>query len=374
MPKSSPNIKEAIFSEGSEYYRALLQDIAESSLSIDLETYIFEMDLMGRQVADKLMAASRRGVAVRLLLDGAGSADWSNAVNEQFQQAGIQVRIFRPLPWNISQWDRALPHLPWLAKLQRLLESMSRRNHRKICLIDGRLAWIGSFNICKCHLPKAQGGEGWRDTAVRLEGFSLDELQHAFNSAWFDDSLLFPRKIFSLNHFRLNHMRRRRLRRDLLNRISRCHFRIWITNAYFVPDDSFLRRLKRAAREGVDSRILLPATSDVFFIPWASAIFYRELIRSGLRIFEYKESMLHAKIMILDDWITVGSSNLDYRSFFQNLEADIVLSLPSSKNAITEQFLEDLKHSQEIFLKDLPKRPWWKQLIGRLLLYMKRWL
>ena len=191
------------------------------------------------------------------MLDGVGSSGWNRSATEQLKQAGVQVRIFRPLPWNIRQWDWTLPQPSWLVKLQHLLANMSRRNHRKICLMDGRIAWIGSFNISKYHLPKAQGGEGWRDTAVRLEGFNLDELQHAFDSAWFDDSTRFPRKIFALSHFRLNHIRRRILRRDLLNRISRCQYRLWFTSAYFVPDAFFLRHLKKAARQGMDVRILL---------------------------------------------------------------------------------------------------------------------
>jgi cardiolipin synthase A/B len=141
-----------------------------------------------------------------------------------------------------------------------------------------------------------------------------------------------------------------------------------------VPDFSFLKYLKRAARCGIDVRILLLGISDIFFIPMATAMFYQCMLQSGMRIFEYTQSVLHAKIMILDDWVTVGSSNLDHLSLFSNLEVDVVLNLPSSKTAIQEQFLIDLGHSQEVFVKDLPNRPWWEKVIGRFLLYMKRWL
>jgi cardiolipin synthase A/B len=374
MLTQTPDIRETVFSDGSQYFAALLQDIDHSSVSIDLETYIFELDSLGQNVANHLADAGLRGVSVRLLLDGAGSSFWNNEVVQQFGDAGTQVRIFHPLPWNISHWKIAVPHLPWLVKLQSLLGSLNRRNHRKICLIDHHLTWIGSFNISKCHLPQAQGGEGWRDTAVRLEGLNMESLQHAFDRAWFNDWSPISRKIFSPANFRLNHIRRKKLRRDLLNRISQCRSRIWITNAYFVPDIAFLRHLKKAARSGVDIRILLPGTSDVFFMPWAAATFYQSLLNSGVRIFEYRKNVLHAKVMILDDWVTVGSSNLDYRSFFHNLEVEAVLSLLSSKNAIQEQFLNDLNDSQEVFLQDLPNRPWWKQAIGRLILYLKRWL
>jgi cardiolipin synthase A/B len=370
----SAKIREIVFSEANEYFSALLQDITRASSSINLETYIFDFDSLGKQVAEHLVAASRRGVAVRLMVDGVGSSSWDASIPKQLEQSGIQVRIFRPLPWKTGQWKWVRPRLSWLAKLQHLWGSIKRRNHRKICLIDERIAWIGSFNVSANHLPKAQGGKGWRDTAVRLEGFNVDELQHAFNSAWVDDSSLFERKIFSAPHFRLNYIRRSRLRRDLLHRIAQCHSRIWITNAYFVPDSSLLRTLKKAGRNNVDVRLLLAGSSDVFFIPWVSAAFYKTMLISGVRIFEYQERMLHAKVMMLDGWITVGSSNLDYLSFFQNFEADVVLSLPESQNAIGKEFLDDISHSREIFLHDLPKAAWWKKLLGRLLLYLKRWL
>jgi cardiolipin synthase len=374
MSVPSLKISEVVFSEANEYFSALLQDITRASSNIDLETYIFDFDSLGKHVAEHLAAASLRGVAVRLMVDGAGSASWGGSMTRQLEQAGVQVRIFRPLPWKISQWKWVRQHLSWLARLQHAWGSIMRRNHRKICLIDGRIAWIGSFNVSKKHLPKTQGGEGWRDTAVRLEGIIIDELQQAFGDAWVDDSSRFPRKTFSVLHFRLNYIRRGRLRRDLLHRIAQCHSRIWITNAYFVPNSSLLRYLKKAARKNIDVRLLLASSSDMFFVPWASASFYKKLLLSGIRIFEYKERILHAKIMILDEWMTVGSSNLDYLSIFQNFEADVVLRLPESNLAVEKQFLDDISHSREIFLKDLPKSAWWKRLFVRLLLYLKRWL
>jgi cardiolipin synthase len=109
-------------------------------------------------------------------------------------------------------------------------------------------------------------------------------------------------------------------------------------------------------------------------MPWASAVYYQNLLKSGVRIFEYTPGILHAKIMIIDDWITVGSSNLDYRSLFRNLEVDVVLTLASSRDMIQKQFLDDINHSQEIFIEDYPRRPWWKRTIGRIALYLKRLL
>jgi cardiolipin synthase A/B len=367
-------IKEAVFADAGQYFTALMQDIEQAASQIDLETYIFDLDPLGRKVAERLAAASSRGVTVRLLLDGAGSSISSGVLAQQLSSAGAQVRIYHPLPWNISHWEWAVPRQPWLAKLQRLQESMHSRNHRKICMIDQRIVWVGSFNISQCHLPKDEGGQGWRDTALRLEDLDLEHLQQAFESAWNNDRSLIPRRIFSPANIRLNHMHRRKLRRDLLKRMTDTRERIWITNAYFVPVASILRFLKKAARRGVDVRLLLPGNSDVFFMPWASAVFYQTLLKAGVKIYEYTGGMLHAKIMILDDWITVGSSNMDYLSFFRNLEAEVVVTQPATIKTLEDQFLYDLTQAAQITIADCRRRPWWKKLLGRFLLNIKRWL
>jgi cardiolipin synthase A/B len=374
MPQQITEIKEIVFADANRYFAALMQDIDEASVHIDLETYIFDLDPLGREVAERLAATGRRGVSVRLLLDGVGSSTASGTLAEQLSAASVQVRIYNPLPWNIHHWEWAFPRLPWLAKLQHLMERIRRRNHRKICMIDNRIIWVGSFNISQSHLPKEQGGQNWRDTALRLEGLNMENLQYAFNSAWNNDRSLIPRRVFSPTNIRLNNMHRRKLGRDLLKRLAQSHARIWITSAYFVPVASLLRYLKKAALRGVDVRILLPGNSDIVFMPWASAMFYRVLLKSGVRIYEYAGGVLHAKIMILDDWITIGSSNIDYLSAFRNLEADVVVSLPETKKVLGDQFLHDLTQAAEITISDFPRYPWWKNLLGRLLLNIKRWL
>lgn len=374
MPPDSAAIKETVFADSNQYFAALMQDIDQAVSFIDLETYIFDLDQLGKEVARHLAAASRRGVVVRLLVDGVGSVASGSALARQLNVDGVKVRIFNPLPWNIHHWVWAVPHLPWLARLQHLLDGMYRRNHRKTCIIDRRIIWIGSFNISQSHLPQEQGGQNWRDTAVRLEGMDTENLQNAFNSTWENDRSLIPRQIFSASSIRLNHKHRRKLRMDTLRRMDRTSFRIWITNAYFVPSDLLLRYLKRAARRGVDVRILLPGTSDVFFMPLVSAMFYRNLLTAGVRIYEYEDGILHAKLMILDDWMTVGSTNIDYISLFRNLEVEAVVYLPETKKVLEDQFLHDLNRAEEIKIDDFPQYPWWKKLLGRLLLSLKRWL
>jgi len=374
MPPYSAGIKETVFADSNQYFAALMQDVDQAVLHIDLETYIFDLDPLGKEVAEHLAAASRRGVSVRLLVDGVGSFMSGGALARQLSADGVQVRIFNPLPWNIHHWAWAVPRLPWLARVQRLLDGMYRRNHRKTCIIDQRIIWIGSFNISQSHLPKEKGGQNWRDTAVRLEGLDTENLQNAFNSTWENDRSLIPSRMFSPTTIRLNHRHRRKLRLDLLRRMARTSSRIWITNAYFVPSNSLLRYLKKAARRGVDVRILLPGTSDVFFMPLVSAMFYRNLLMAGVRIYEYAGGILHAKLMILDDWMIVGSTNIDYISLFRNLEVEAVVALPETKKTLEDQFLHDLTWAEEIKIDDFPQYPRWKKLLGQVLLSLKRWL
>ena len=374
MPQENAGIKETVFADSNQYFTALLQDVDQAVSHIDLETYIYDVDPLGKEVAEHLAAASRRGVSVRLHVDGVGSFISGGALARQLNADGVQVRIFNPLPWNIHHWEWAVPVLPWLARVQHLLNGVYRRNHRKTCIIDQRIIWISSFNISRSHLPKEQGGQNWRDTAVRLEGVDTEYLQNAFDSAWNNDRSLVLRRAFSPASIRLNHRHRRKLRRDLLRRMARASSRIWITNAYFVPSNSLLRYLKKAARRGVDVRILLPGSSDVFFMPLVSAMFYRTLLLAGVRIYEYAGGMLHAKLMILDDWMTVGSTNIDYISLFRNLEVEYVVDLPETKKTLADQFLQDLARAEEIKIDDFPQYPRWKKLLGQVLLSLKRWL
>jgi cardiolipin synthase len=162
--------------------------------------------------------------------------------------------------------------------------------------------------------------------------------------------------------------------RELLRKIAASRERIWITNGYFLPRPGLLRRLRAAARRGVDVRILLPRTSDVFFMPWASAMYYRSLIRAGIRVFEYLPGVLHAKTLIVDDWMTVGSSNFDYRSFLHNLEVDVVLRSEVARAHLLRQFRKDLRVSREVVYADCARRPLWQQLLGRLCLRFQYWI
>ena len=375
------SIQETIFNDGEAYFDALLKDIHKARSSIELETYIFDNDSLGQKIAAALIEAQKRRVHVRVLVDGAGSRHWGSNLGKNLEQAGVQTRVFHPFPWHLWSLSRSFIRAPLILKWIYLLLKINSRNHRKVCLIDQKIAYVGSINITQKHLNKSAGGAAWRDTAVRLSHEDFSQLLQAFDIAWnhqpFKERVQEAFRIVRRNPLiRLNYSRHRRrvLYKNLIRILSKCKTRIWITNAYFVPDNVLLKHLRDAANTGVDVRILLPKTSDVWMMTWASATFYQNLLNAGVRIFEYLPSFLHAKSLIADDWILVGSSNLNHRSLMHDLEVDINITTPEAKKDLELQFLEDLKNSKEITLKEWNKRPLWQRAMGRLALYLKYWI
>jgi cardiolipin synthase len=379
--KLADSTQEKIFFNFNQYYQDFLADIAHAQQSINLETYIFKCDKLGEQIITVLISAAQRNVEVRVLVDGAGTPVWSGPLISKLEQAGVKTRIYHPFPWRLWHWSRSFVRVPGLSKLVYFFLNINTRIHRKVCIIDNRVVYIGSANISACHLSKQEGGEGWRDTIVRLSQVDCTDLLNAFNNTW--ESLPLQERIqeslepVNTNlRFRMNTTRHRRrgLYKDLLHRLSLCKQRVWITNAYFVPDNILLKNLIELASKGIDVRILLPFKSDVLIMPWASYAFYERLLKAGVRIFEYLPSMLHAKTLILDDWFIVGSSNLNHRSLLHDLEVDVCISSQECKQALVQQFLLDLSHSREVQFEYWYKRSFWQRLIGRLVLYIKYWI
>ncbi|MDR1057644.1 MAG: phospholipase D-like domain-containing protein [Coxiellaceae bacterium] len=369
---------EKVFFAGQDYFTTLLADLKAAKESIELETYIFDLDSLGQRILEVLTEAVKRKVAVRILVDGAGTPQWNGIFVKNLERAGAETRVFHPFPWRLWQWSRSRVRISSLLKAIYLFLKINTRNHRKVCVIDKTIVYVGSFNISQNHLDKNHNGKAWRDTGVRLSHVDLRDILQAFESVWTYRPIQERIRHF-FHHIRTNPVirlnntwyRRRILYKNLLNRIRDCNYRIWITNAYFIPDNFLLRRLIDAAHAGVDVRILLPQESDVSFMPWASQAFYESLLKAGIRIFEYVPSVLHAKTLILDDWMMIGSSNLNSRSLLHDLEVDVNIRSSESKLSLEQQFLIDLKHSKEIHLEDWQKRSWYQRIVGWGLLYLK---
>lgn len=370
--------QERLYTDNSQFITDLLVDIDNAQKSIDFETFIFAEGSLAERVAKHLSAAAKRGVKVRLMVDGMGALFWRAKFCLQMQQAGVKIKIFHPAPWRIWQWGYAINVSQFiLGKLLTFISKVNARNHRKTVIVDNHIAWVSSINITLKHLPVEQGGEGWCDAGVRLQDMDFRDLIRAFNAEWFGQhyKFLFGQKLVN-RHIRLNNTFKRRLhfRRNLCRKIRRAKRKVWITNAYFVPTYQLLRSLQQAAWFEVDVRIILPEKNNHKFMSIAGAMFYEKLIKAGVKIYLYQPGMIHEKSMIIDTWATVGSSNLNHRSLFRDLEVDVVLRTKHARVELENHFLDNLKQSRLITLQELKQRPWWKRLLGKFLLLWRYFL
>ena len=378
--------REEVLQSGDEYIARLLESIRTAKRSIRFESYIFENDHTGNEVAQALEDASLRGVRVRVVVDGVGSPEWSKHFFARFSAAGVRARVYHPLPWDrASRRGRGFPFT--LQKLGLFWVRLNRRNHRKTCVIDSREAYVGSANISDVHRKSQRGDRAWRDTIAQLEGPAIIWLIAAFEAGWTEPlhSMRWRRLIRRLTRgtgrasrglVELNDTLGRRLRnaRSFRLRIQAAEKTVWLANPYFVPSSLLIRSLKQAASQGVDVRILVPKNSDVVFMPWAARSFYGPLLKAGVRIFEYQPSMFHAKTAVIDDWSRVGSTNLNHRSLIHDLEVNVTLSAPNVRKSLERQFVIDQASSQEIQFDKWSRRPLWERFMGGTVLLLRRWI
>lgn len=359
---------EHVLIDGDQYFDSLFDEWSRADRTIDFETYIFDDDGIGRDVVRELGKAAARGVRVRLLVDGIGASGWWQTRGvELAANENIEVRVYHPL-LTTQLWRRLMIDIGFIRperkpKRSLVLRRLNRRNHRKVSIIDGQIGFVGSVNVTNCHLRRFYGPKFWRDNCVRVEGPGTLELNNAFEHAWSrSQEVAAPRKLKIRFTFRrrviptskpvsLNYTRRLRKQSRLrfVQSLERTKDRIWISNAYLAPPSNIIRQLRRAAARGVDVRVLVPVQSDVWFMPFIARAYYRALLKSGVRIFEYEPRFLHAKSMILDNEVIIGSSNLNRRSFLHDLEVDVRLDSPESVRKMSDQYLVDISESVEIF-------------------------
>lgn len=349
-----------IYGEGDLLYDDMLSDIADAKRSIRLESYIFSSDAVGSRFITTLCAAARRGAAVSVRADHAGS--WSaltRADLNRLKEAGARFRWSRP--WS---WRRPL--------------TINRRNHRKLLVVDETIGYVGGFNLHAAGSLQAYGVSRWRDTHIRFAGAlaaaaarlfdacSEDLPAHRVRAAEADGASLIPGRSRPCRH---------ELRCALHDAIEGARRRIWVTTPYFVPDSRTQIVLRRAARRGIDVRVLTPAKNDVPIAQWAARASYARLLAAGVRIFEYEPRMLHAKTMLTDgQWASIGTANLDYRSLFANDEINLVDQGGKINEALATHFELDLGQSREILAGFWKTRPWRAPLAEAVGWAMRRWL
>jgi cardiolipin synthase len=347
----------ALYTEGDALYAAMLHDIAQAHRRIRMESYIFATDEVGRPFVDALVERAQSGVAVELRIDAAGSLGMIDAdVEAQLCAAG--VRLERSHRWS---WRRPF--------------TVQRRNHRKLLVVDDSVAYIGGFNIHAESSRLAYGPTRWRDTHARIQGAAAHGAARAFDDYGarrvhrglaVDDVYFLPNRGLKGRWI---------LHRLLGMRFGLARRRIWVTTPYFVPDHATQRALARAARRGVDVRVLVPAKNDVTIVQWASRAAYTALLAAGVRLFEYRPRVLHAKTALIDDqWATIGTANMDYRSFFINDEINAVFERPDVVATLADEFERDLAESDEVRVARWQRRSWTAVVAEGIGWAARRWL
>jgi cardiolipin synthase len=336
--------------DGEEAFPAMLGAIEEAQESICLQTYMFLDDAVGRRFSQALSAAAARGVEVLVLYDAVGSFSTPRRFFEALSQAGIQVRSLRPL--SLRYWP------PW------------RRDHRKILVVDGQVAFTGGINLGVHWAPKSEGG-GWRDDVLRIEGPAVAGLERRVRagfrlSAWrrLGNRVrrLLPRTRGSVALSVLGS--RGSIHRAYLKAIRAARVRIRIAAAYFVPDGELLEALCGAARRGVDVALLLSGDSDHPLVRHAAARHYGPLLEAGVHIYEWQHGVLHAKTAVVDGvWGTLGSFNLERFSRRFHHEANVVFEDPRLALAVERSLESDCRMGRSVTLDAWAARPGWRKLL-----------
>lgn len=378
--------------DGAAYFARLDALVGAATRRVHMEVYTFASDATGWRVARTLADAARRGVDVALTIDGFGSHALDEALVLFLEAARVRVRVYAPLFDFARQW-------PWV-----------RRNHRKILVVDGVRALVGGINVSDQYAAREAGGEGWRDAALDLEGPAVRVLERLFFETW--------RRSRALDGERPERPKRRDRgprptlapphddapvrgvaragaavdvaatvvgnaglggRRDvnLAYRVAfqRARRSIWVMNAYFSPDRRTLRALIAAARRGVAVHVIVGGATDVWLSLMVSRGLYGRLLDGGVHVYEWTERILHAKIAVVDGaWVTVGSTNLNRRSLFQDLECNVVVESTALGGALEARLAEDAARSTPITPEAWRARPWAQRVLERLASLLRPWV
>jgi cardiolipin synthase len=332
-----------IYTDGYQYFHALLADISQARQSIHLDVFIIEDDALGRLISDALIDKAREGVEVRMIYDDVGCWSVKNSFFERLRDEGIEVHGFMPV------------------KFPAFTSKANYRNHRKICVIDGKVGFIGGMNIALRYV-KGNKQQPWRDTHLRIVGNAVYGLQNAFLIDWFfvDRTLITDRKYYP----------------EFINKDNSCVVQIvtsspiqpwpeimqgyvrilleakryvYMETPYFLPTEPVLFAMRTAALAGVDVRLMLPLHGDAKFVEWASRSYVEEVIEAGVNVYLYKPGFNHSKLLVCDDSLSsCGSTNIDFRSFENNFEANAFIYDEGMALRIKKIFLDDQRECVHI--------------------------
>jgi cardiolipin synthase A/B len=355
--------------DGPQTYASIESDLKLARHHIHIETFIFGADDIGRRFGNLLAQKRAEGVEVRILYDSIGSMETPKSFFDELRAQGIEVREFRPINpvKNPRIWD------------------MQNRDHRKIIVVDGNVGFTGGINIDSTYSsastskpgPKRGMKDGWRDTHLRIQGPAVKQLQALFLESWARTGN--PAQVRKGDGYfpaikpaggmlvtivaNDSESGDRSLYGTYLAAFTHASSRLWITHAYFAPNDELLTAMTDAAERGVDVRLIVPAFTDSKLVLNATQATYTRLLKGGVKVYELEDALLHAKSVVIDGTVSiVGSANLDMRSFLHNDEANAIVISRDFGQRMEEVFSKDQRASQPVDLQRWQKRSLWQRV------------
>ena len=329
-----------ILTDGTDFFISLLRDIGQATHHIHLETYIICDDPLGRLLADALADKARQGVEVRFIYDDVGRWNVPNSFFEQMRNAGIDVHAFMPV------------------KFPAFTSKVNYRNHRKLCVIDGKIGYIGGMNIAMRYV-KGSNGRAWKDTHMRIRGGAVYGIQRAFLVDWFfvDRTLVTNRCYYPMLDGSINNdcimqvvtsspiSPWPEMMQGYVRILLEAKRYVYMETPYFLPTEPVMFAMRTAALAGVDVRLMVPLHSDAKFVEWASRPYIQEAADSGVKVYLYKAGFNHSKLLVSDDSLsTCGSTNIDFRSFENNFESNVFIYDSGMAQRVKAVFIGDMKN------------------------------
>lgn len=351
-----------VFTDGLSKFEALEADLRNARRTINIQYYIFEDDNLGRRIAEILIAKSKEGVKVRLMYDHVGSFSVKSRFFRKLREEGVDAYPF------------------FKVTFPQLATRINWRNHRKICIIDSAIGYLGGMNVADRYMDGGRRFDHWRDTHVRITGPAVAALEYSFALDWsfmcgelIDDAPgeepVDVRHIGSVDNVGVQLLTSgptsqwANIALAMHKAISNARRRVFIQTPYFLPTEALLKALQSASLAHVDVRIMMPEHSDSVMLTLASSSYVAECLRAGIKFYLYKGGMLHSKMMIVDDEIvTIGSTNFDFRSFECNFEANLFFYSRELTSKMLEVFKKDLQQCERVHPAAWRKRRFSKRL------------
>jgi cardiolipin synthase len=359
--------KVTVYTNGSQFYPAMIEAIRSATRSVNMECYIFQPGRIADQFIDALSDRARKGLNVTIVVDAIGSFSlWGRPV-KRLRDAGCRIQSYQRLRWYA-------------------LARINNRTHRELLVIDGRIAFAGGAGVADWWAYKRRRRPPWRDTMARFEGPIVSALQGVAAENWLEccgEILTGPEYFpnldavgdttaFVIRSSPSDRATASRVAFQLL--LEGADRQVHVQTPYFLPDRTLRRALKEIAQRGVGVSVIVPGRhTDQRWVRLASRRMWGELLRAGVRIHEYRATMTHAKVMIVDGlWVVLGTTNIDNRSFEHNDELNVALRDAHVATRLLEDYEQDLRDSREVTLEAWERRPWWEKIVGPFVWILER--